>query len=318
MMLKYLPEDINIEDLLLYLPLGKYKIALKGLHKRNSYRDVINYEENEKGETVFHVGRNSLYNSLPEYMFHAVNRYDNIREVERKERFAEEYEKQEREKRDAYAFFAPFDALLLDLRLRVKEAINTYTVENRVLQDIIGDTLTVEEKNNRFIKKTIPYLPYSKDIRGNKMAITLLLRKILVDEDVALIKEGIRYVLKDEAPKYEDSTGASLDDFCVGNEYEEEVTTYTIGYWCNECVSTCVNSSPVSLNNVTALFAVSLFSHLLHVVDSLILCDDVSKILLYGCCVHNVYISVAVCIAKNHIVNSERESFFGILFVSIC
>lgn len=238
MMLKYLPEDINIEDLLLYLPLGKYKIALKGLHKRNSYRDVINYEENEKGETVFHVGRNSLYNTLPEYMFHAVNRYDNIREVERKERFAEEYEKQEREKRDAYAFFAPFDALLLDLRLRVKETINTYTVENRVLQDIIGDTLTVEEKNNRFIKKTIPYLSYSKDIRGNKMAITLLLRKILEDEDVALIKEGIRYVLKDEAPKYEDSTGASLDDFFVGNEYEEEVTTYTIGYWsddeCNE------------------------------------------------------------------------------------
>ena len=45
MMLKYLPEDINIEDLLSYLPFGTYKIALKGLHKRNSYRDVIHYDE---------------------------------------------------------------------------------------------------------------------------------------------------------------------------------------------------------------------------------------------------------------------------------
>lgn len=245
MMLKYLPEDINIEDLLSYLPFGTYKIALKGLHKRNSYRDVIHYDEVDEGKIAFHIGRNSLYNSLPEYMFHALNRYDNIRESERKERFAEEYEKQEREKRDAYAFFAPFDALLLDLKLKVKETINFYTSDNKILQDIIGDRLTKEERDNRFIKKTLPYLTYCKDIRGNSTLITLLLRKVLVDDDITLLKEGVRNVLKDESPRYEDCVEASLDELFVGNEYEEEITTYTLVYWseeeCNAHFATFLN-----------------------------------------------------------------------------
>ena len=94
-MIKFLPDDINIEDILSYLPKESYRVSVNGLHKRNSYKDIINYEETPDGKTEFHVGRNGLYNSLPEYMFHPINRFDNIPERERKERFAEEYAKQE-------------------------------------------------------------------------------------------------------------------------------------------------------------------------------------------------------------------------------
>ena len=77
-MIKYLPNDINIEDIFSYLPKGSYRIFINGLHKRNSYKDIISCEETSDGITEFHVGRNGLYNSLPEYMFHPINRFDNI------------------------------------------------------------------------------------------------------------------------------------------------------------------------------------------------------------------------------------------------
>lgn len=59
-MIKYLPNDINIEDILSYLPKGSYRIFINGLHKRNSYKDIISCEETSDGITEFHVGRNGI------------------------------------------------------------------------------------------------------------------------------------------------------------------------------------------------------------------------------------------------------------------
>ena len=98
MELKHLPNDINIEEVLLYLPKESYKIAIKGAHKRNAYKDILDINKDHNGNLIFNIGRNSIYNSLPELLFHAVNRFDNIPENERKERFDEECEKQEKEK----------------------------------------------------------------------------------------------------------------------------------------------------------------------------------------------------------------------------
>ena len=39
-----LPTDSNVELLLPYYPTGKFKVALKGLHKRNTYNDIIDTE----------------------------------------------------------------------------------------------------------------------------------------------------------------------------------------------------------------------------------------------------------------------------------
>ena len=123
-MLKYLPDDINVEDILSYLPKGTYRISIDGLHKRNSYKDIIAIEKSNDAKTEFYISRKGLYNSLPEYIFHPINRYDNIPERERKEKFAEEYARQELEKENAHEFFSPIDILLLDLKTNVKEKIN--------------------------------------------------------------------------------------------------------------------------------------------------------------------------------------------------
>ena len=234
-MIKFLPDDINIEDILSYLPKESYRVSVNGLHKRNSYKDIINYEETPDGKTEFHVGRNGLYNSLPEYMFHPINRFDNIPERERKERFAEEYAKQELEKENAHKFFTPIDVLLLDLKTKVKEKINQLSSDNIFIQNIIGDTLTEKEKSNRFIQRTIPFLPNCKRIRGNKTLITFMLRKVLFEEGLSLNKENIVSEIHDKEPQYNSKIeDFQLNSMYLGNEFSENIMTFTINYWSDE------------------------------------------------------------------------------------
>lgn len=234
-MIKFLPDDINIEDILSYLPKESYRVSVNGLHKRNSYKDIINYEETPDGKTEFHVGRNGLYNSLPEYMFHPINRFDNIPERERKERFAEEYAKQELEKENAHKFFSPIDVLLLDLKTKVKEKINQLSSDNIFIQNIIGDTLTEKEKSNRFIQRTIPFLPNCKRIRGNKTLITFMLRKVLFEEGLSLNKENIVSEIHDKEPQYNSRIeDFQLNSMYLGNEFSENIMTFTINYWSDE------------------------------------------------------------------------------------
>ena len=59
MLPKNIPEDINVELLLSYFPEGTCKVALKGLHKRNTYNDIIDVEESREGLLLLGIGRNS-------------------------------------------------------------------------------------------------------------------------------------------------------------------------------------------------------------------------------------------------------------------
>ncbi|MBO7189405.1 MAG: hypothetical protein J6V55_02340 [Alistipes sp.] len=236
-MIKFLPDDINIEDVLAHFPKESYLVYIDGLHKRNAYQDIISCDQTQNGKLEFHIGRNSLYNSLPEYMFHPINRFDNIPERERKELFATECAKQEQEKEYAHKFFSPIDVLLLDIKTKVKERINQFASSNVIMQEIIGDGITAEQKKNRFIKQTIPFLPNCKRIRGNQTLITLLLRKILSEEGIICNKASTQHNVVDKNPRYNEKiVDAPLENTYLGNEFNEDITTYTIQYWSdNEC-----------------------------------------------------------------------------------
>ena len=238
MLPKNLPEDINVELLLSYFPEESYKVVFRGLHKRNSYKDIVDVEEKHDGTFVLGVGRNSLYNSLPEFMFHAVDRFDNIPKSEEKERFAEEYQKQEHEKENAYKFFAPIDLLLLKLRTLVRESLNEYVDNNKVLIDIICDGLTEEQRLNRFIRHTLIFIPACKTIRGDKTLLTFLLRKVFMEEGLQIETHYETVTYRDQNPRYADRLEAVLDESYVGNVFDERTIVYDIHYWseedCNE------------------------------------------------------------------------------------
>lgn len=242
------PQDINAEVFLGFFPQGTFRVKFCGLHKRNAYNDILEIEK-EQEKFLLHLGRNSLYNSLPEFLFHSIDRFDNIPEKEKKQRFSEEYAKQEKEKEQAYKFFSPIDTLLFQLRLEVRERLNKYVESNTVIQDILLDKLTAEQRENRFIKRSTPYISSCKTIRGNRTLITLLLRKVLAEEGLKINVKSKQTEFTDEEPRYGNSEGCEIGDVYVGNTYSESVITYSISYWsdedCNEDFLPLVNDLEV-------------------------------------------------------------------------
>ena len=231
MLPKNIPEDINIELILSFFNEENIKISFRGLHKRNSYKDIIDIEEKGNGSLLIGIGRNSLYNSLPEFMFHAIDRFDNLPRLEEKEKFTEEFQKQEQEKENAYSYFAPIDLFLLNLRTGVRDRLDEYVDKNKVLIDIICDRLTEEQKTNRFIKQALCFIPSCKIIRGDKTLLTFLLRKIFMEEGIKIEKHHETVTYRDEKTRYADGLDAVLEDSYVGNVFDEETTIYDIHFW---------------------------------------------------------------------------------------
>lgn len=231
-----LPTDLDAEVLLSYLPENTCKVQLKGEHSRNAYGDVVNLEKQYDGNWLLELGRNSLYHALPEYMFHPIDRFDNLPRLEEKERFAEEYEAQEKEKENASRFFAPVDLLLLQLRCDVRQRMEKYVTTNRVLEDMLTDNLTEQQRSNRFIQRIIPFMPACKYIRGNRTLLTLLLRKVFREEGLLVQVRQTNESLTDEAPRYADSVGDVLGDVYAGNTFSENVIVYDVYFWSeDEC-----------------------------------------------------------------------------------
>ena len=228
---KNIPDDINAEILLEYIPKGTCKAVFRGLHKRNVYNDLIDIEELQDGVLLLTLGRSGLYDTLPEFIFHPIDRFDNLPKQDEKEWFEKEYDAQEREKEQARRFFEPIDLMLLSLRLDIRKRIQAYVESDKALIDILSKGIPDEQRENRFVRQTLPFLPSCKHIRGNKTLLTLMLRKVFAQEGITLEKhdECIKFV--DEKPKYDICVDGCLGDVYTGNEYISKLTVYDIHYW---------------------------------------------------------------------------------------
>lgn len=231
MRLQNLPEEINVELLLSYLPKDSYKVAFKGLHKRNAYHDILDVEEHADGSLLINLGRNSLYNALPEYLFHPIDRFSDLPQIDKHVHFIDELEKQEQEKENAYSFFAPIDRQLLMHRVMVREELRPITENDSILIKILGDRLSEVQHKNRFIKKALPFLPSCKNIRGNKTLLTLLLRKVFMDEGITIQLHERRTICHDDNPQYPYKLGNLLDDTFVSNDYDETILFFDVYFW---------------------------------------------------------------------------------------
>lgn len=228
-----IPADINAEILLNYFPEEMFKVTYKGTHKRNAYNDVLDIEDRSDYQ-LMSLGRNSIYESLPEYIFHPSDRFDNLPKHKNKEKFAEEYHLQEQERIEAYRLFDPIDIMLLQIRMDCRRQLERFSSENKIIHDILSDRLTDEQKRNRFISKTIPYLPSCKNIRGDRTLLTLLLRKVFADEGIVLNISRKDHTFTDANPRYDESVESFIDDLYVGSEYVENTLTFDVLYWSDE------------------------------------------------------------------------------------
>ena len=226
-----IPQDTNVEDLWPSCSLDSIKVIMKGTHKRNTYNDIVDIEEKFDGSSLISISRNSIYNALPEYLFHPIDRFSNLSGREKKDKFEEELEKQNTEKNNAYRFYAPIDLQMLRNRIMAREILRPITETNSILYDILGDRLTYNQHKNRFIKQAIPFLSSCKNIRGNKTLLTFFLRKVFMEEGLTMKMKSLRKEYRDEEPQYNDRLGDAIEDTFVGNVYDEMVTAFDIYYW---------------------------------------------------------------------------------------
>ena len=235
MALHDIPGDLKAEELLNHLAAGTTRVIFRGRHARNAYGDILGVEQLPEGRLQVDLARNSIYHDLPEYVFHPIDRFDNLPRLEEKERFEEELEKQEQEKENARRFFEPLDLMLLQVKMEARRKLSEWTDTNKVLIDILADRLTKEQNANPLISHAINFLPACRNIRGDKMLLTLMIRKIFNDEGLHLDEKMAETTFQDDLPtRYAINEGSELGDCFVGNLYNEEVHGYTIHYWDDE------------------------------------------------------------------------------------
>lgn len=251
-----MPLDIKAESLINYLGCGLSAVHLKGTHKRNAYIDILAISS-EDDQPVVDVAKKGLYDLLPETLFHPIDRFENIAANEYKERFQEEIERQHAEEENARGYFEPYDRVLFGLSCVVDNIKSGHYAGHDVLVDVISDSMSDLWKQNRFIRRMMPYLPMCRNLRGNMQMLSLILRKILSDEGLALQVFNRERKYTDAEPRYkcclnpvelnqinadrEESMREESEfdgDFYLGNEYSETVVEYEVKYWnddeCND------------------------------------------------------------------------------------
>lgn len=225
-----LPEDIKAEALLNYLTEGTYRVAMCGVHNRNARHDIQGIDETA-GKMILGVARKSLYNALPEYLFHPFDSFDQLSGREMRDKFDEALEKQEKEKDTALSFFAPIDLSLLSIHADVFKGIVDSTSGNKVLLDILSDRFSEGQKQNRFIASAFSFLKFARYIRGDITLLTLMIRKVLKKEELDIECISRPVYNEDSNPRYADGIGGMVGDTYAGNAYFENVRVYDVRYW---------------------------------------------------------------------------------------
>lgn len=231
------PNDLRAEVIFNYFGDARKDISFIGNHGRNAYEDIFMVSQDE--ETIkMDFCKQGLYDILPETLFHPIDRFNNIPSNEYKERFAEEVEHQRIEETNARTFFSFYDKFILSLSSAVTEIKQNIYADNRVLSDIICDSLSNELKENRFIKRAKEFTPRCKSIRGDDTMITLMLRKIMTEEGLRLIPQYGIQTIQESNPKYSCVILQDDDDpadVYLGNTFDEDVLSYEVQYWNDDC-----------------------------------------------------------------------------------
>lgn len=224
------PIDIKAEELVNFLAQKHPLVEICGSHKRNAYQDILEISDDNSGTTKLSVCRNGLYDLLPEALFHPVDRFDNLMGSTYADDFRDEYVRELQEEENARRFFQPFDLALFQINCLIHEAKNRNFGDSSPLIDIICARMPQRLRDNRFIKRAIPFVPLCHRIRGDKFLISMLLRKILFEEGITLKGHYETIECHDQEPRYP-ATLNNTEDLYLGQKYTEDILTFRIPYW---------------------------------------------------------------------------------------
>lgn len=152
-------------------------VLLNGAFDRNYKKDITDYKLNTLNKSVvLNLSRNSLYDVLPEGLFHPVTRYGSLDAKDRKK----EFEVQLKEEANARKFFQPVDNELLWHKVKLE------TEARKLIHDpwdsldklFVFDKVIPAVYQSRFKR----YLPFTNEIKGNSELTAFVLADILQDK----------------------------------------------------------------------------------------------------------------------------------------
>lgn len=184
-----------------------YSYEFEGGADRTASGDVLSVDIKNKTNTSpsvkFSLKRDSIYHILPEYLFHPLDRYIGTKGDVAE--FDKRYQEQEEQERYALTYFRFFDQNYQELKVKFQLWLNENIFEgNQFLSDFITNGYSFN-KENPFVKASLPCIPWLRNHRGNKEMIEVALRCALGESAV------VKYEWNDYKMELSSNVHSSLD-----------------------------------------------------------------------------------------------------------
>lgn len=175
-------QNINAETLLaLWEDIPPLSVCYEGIFARNFANDLMRTDA-EPDKTVVSLSRNGIFHLLPQGLFFTENQ---LKEKQKQGAdFKSAYDKLKKQKQDAQLFFQPLDTELFKLSLEGEQKLNhcCKTGNTAWLSNLPDDS------KNEYIRKIIPLLAYTNQLRGNMQLLTDLMKLVLEVEKVEIVE----------------------------------------------------------------------------------------------------------------------------------
>lgn len=199
--------------LLQHVPVEQIKTYFLGTFKKSYSNDIEKIDTDEYGDNTsfsLYLNRNSIYDLLPEGIFHQTlgsNRVKNVQDA------VAEHKRYRKEEKDARKFFAPVEQMLFRYKIytAVAETEALYDIQNgRVNQSFYKFWRLDHSLPEAEAKRMLRLLPYADFIKGNKDATAAALSYIL-DKQVKISLTSRPESLALNKPKTIDSMRLGMD-----------------------------------------------------------------------------------------------------------
>ncbi|GAA3515766.1 type VI secretion system baseplate subunit TssG [Aquimarina addita] len=213
----YVTEILENSD----LDLTDIDVFNQSTFSRSYRRDVIDFKvdsfSSTKDKLQLKIARNSLYDTLPEGLFH-----DSIKTKNNTLSYSELHQKQKKQEQDARSFFAPLENEFFTQKVHIEQnernLINEFT---NLKTDFLLKFWKLDKKiPAKYSIKLLQLLPYAHKISGEIELTALSLEKI-IDENVSIQKKY---------KTIEEKSGTSQPDNKLGVNFTLEVKESIISY----------------------------------------------------------------------------------------
>jgi len=154
-------------------------IQTEGVFVRNYSEDLLKLEKDGE-QTIATLSRDGVFHLLPQGLFFRENQL-RVRAID----FEQALEELKKQKKEALAFFKPFDTTYFNLNLQLEQKLNDFAeIGNDILTNYFLSQYKEEEKNNKYISKIKILLPFVSQIRGDVLLLVDVLKGTLSVEKV--------------------------------------------------------------------------------------------------------------------------------------